>query len=151
MSNLKKLFRNVYDTARDVQREKKNGREIWNEIQATVKHIDIKGLEYREELKQIYEKMEVIIDKYNMRASEMVPISNHFLMQLKNLVDAKSNFHIELYRVLQIAYNIGQLSIFIERDKLPRDIVEFVKEHNLFDLDTYISLENQQIGVMKNI
>ena len=66
-------------------------------------------------------------------------------MQLKNLVDKKSNFQIELYRVLQLAYNAGQLSIFIERGDLPQDIVDFFEEHNLRDLDTYISLENQQI------
>ena len=66
-------------------------------------------------------------------------------MQLKNLVDKKSNFQIKINRVLQIAYNIGQLSIFIEMEKLPQDIVDFVEEHNLLDLDTYISLENQQI------
>ena len=150
MSKLKKLFRNVYDTARDVQTKEQNkedidGRVIWNEIQGRVKHIDIKGLEYRKELKPIYEKMDHVIDKYEMRASEMVPISNHFFMQLKNLVDTKSNFQIELYRILQIAYNIGQLSIFIERGKLQQDIVDFVEEHKLLDLDTYISLENQQI------
>jgi len=150
MSKLKKLFRNVYDTARDVQNKEQNnekidGRAIWNEIEGRVKGIDIEGLEYREELKPIYEKMDRVIDKYEMRDSEMVPISNHFFMQLKNLVDKKSNFQIKINRVLQIAYNIGQLSIFIERNKLPRDIVDFVKEHNLFDLDTYISLENQQI------
>jgi hypothetical protein len=76
MSKLKKLFRNVYDTARDVQTKDQNkedvdGRAIWNEIEASVKGIDIEGLEYREELKPIYEKMEVIIDKYKMRDSEM--------------------------------------------------------------------------------
>ena len=150
MSKLKKLFRNVYDTARDVQtkdqnKEEVDGRAIWNEIEESVKGIDIEGLEYREELKPIYEKMEVIIDKYKMRDSEMDPKSNHFFMQLKNLVDKKSNFQIKMNRVLQIAYNIGQLSIFIERRKLPQDIVDFVEEHNLLDLDTYISLENQQI------
>jgi hypothetical protein len=150
MSKLKKLFRNVYDTARDVQTKDQNkedvdGRAIWNEIEESVKSIDIEGLEYREELKPIYEKMEVIIDKYKMRDSEMDPKSNHFFMQLKNLVDKKSNFQIKMNRVLQIAYNIGQLSIFIERGKLPQDIVDFVEEHNLLDLDTYISLENQQI------
>lgn len=150
MSKLKNLFRNVYDTARDVQikeqnKEKIDGRAIWNEIEESIKSIDIEDLEYREELKPIYEKMDLIIDKYEMRASEMKPISNHFFMQLKNLVDKKSNFQIKLNRVLQIAYNAGQLSIFIERDKLQQDIVDFIEEHNLLDLDTYISLENQQI------
>jgi len=150
MSKLKKLFRNVYDTARDVQikdqnKEDVDGRAVWNQIEESVKGIDIEGLEYREELKPIYEKMDLVIDKYKMRDSEMEPKSNHFFMQLKNLVDKKSNFQIKINRVLQIAYNIGQLSIFIERDKLEQDIVDFVEEHNLLDLDTYISLENQQI------
>jgi hypothetical protein len=150
MSKLKKLFRNVYDTARDVQNKEQNkedvdGRAIWNGIEETVKGINIEDLEYREDLKPIYEKMDIIIDKYKMRDSEMEPKSNHFFMQLKNLVDKKSNFQIKMNRVLQIAYNIGQLSVFIEKGELPRDVVDFVEEHDLLDLDTYISLENQEI------
>ena len=150
MSKLKKLFRNVYDTARDVQTKEQNkedvdGRAIWNGIEEKVKGINIEDLEYREDLKPIYEKMDIIIDKYKMRDSEMEPKSNHFFMQLKNLVDKKSNFQIKMNRVLQIAYNAGQLSIFIEKRKLQQDIVDFVEEHNLFDLDSYVSLENQQI------
>ena len=33
-------------------------------------------------------------------------------MQLKNLVEKKSNFEIKMNRVLQLAYNAGQLSIY---------------------------------------
>jgi hypothetical protein len=44
--------------------EKIDGRAIWNEIEGRVKGIDIEGLEYREELKPIYEKMDRVIDNF---------------------------------------------------------------------------------------
>jgi len=91
----------------------------------------------------------------NDNDNEFKIISNHFFMQLKNLVTTKSNFKIQLNRVLQLAYNIGQLSIFLqklienkedfkeeERIKL-NEIHQIVMEHRLDVLDTYISIENQ--------
>jgi hypothetical protein len=73
------------------------------------------------------------------------PKSNHFFMQLKNLVDKKSEFIIQVNRLLQIAFNAGQLSVFIEEKEIPEDIIEFIKTYNLLSIDTYVSDTNQEI------
>jgi len=66
-------------------------------------------------------------------------------MQLQNLVTTKSNFQIKLNRVLQIAYNLGQLCIVMELGKTPKDLTKFVHDNNLLKIDTYVSEENQRI------
>ena len=66
--------------------------------------------------------MDKIISKYKMDESEFNPKSNHFFYQLKNLVKAKSNFNIKLNRVMQLDFNDGQLSVFIDRGTLTDDI-----------------------------
>jgi hypothetical protein len=93
--------------------------------------------------------MNIIINKYAMDKSEFDPKSNHFFCQLKNLVKAKSDFNIQLNRVMQLGFNAGQLSIFIKKGTLPEDrlddITEFIERYNMTDLNTYISPENQEI------
>ena len=121
-----------------------DGRTIWQNIEQEVAGVNIMDLKYRPELRNIYINMDKLIRKYKMEESEMNPKYNHFFMQLKNLVEKKSNFEIKMNRVLQLAYNAGQLSIYIEQQKLPEDIIEFVESNNLLDLDTFISIENQE-------
>ena len=118
------------------------------------KDIQVDELEYNETLKPIYELMDKIIDKYEMKDNEFKIISNHFFMQLKNLViKPESYFIIKLNRVLQLAFNMGQLSVFFQNikkydknlQKQIKDIKKFVKTNKLNKLDTFISNENQKI------
>jgi len=154
-NKIKFLFNETYKIAQKVQKLKIDGKVIWGKIEEKVKDITIDNLEYNKTLNPIYDEMDKIIYKYNMNDNEFKIISNHFFMQLKNLVTTKSNFKIQLNRVLQLAYNIGQLSIFLqklienkedfkeeERIKL-NEIHQIVMEHRLDVLDTYISIENQ--------
>lgn len=147
---IKDLFQDVYKKAQEIQELEQtgtvvDGRAIWQDIEKKVEHINIIELKYNLELNLIYDKMEFLFDKYHMKENELNPKSNHFFMQLKNLVKTKSNFEIKLNRVLQLAFNAGQLSIFIKNNKLDKEIVDFVMENKLLDLTTYISLENQKI------
>jgi len=148
-SNIKFWFEYSFKIARtvataDMNGESIDGRSIWQNIEREVDGVNIVDLKYREELKNIYKNMDKLIKKYKMEDSEMEPKSNHFFMQLKNLVEKKSNFEIKMNRVLQLAYNAGQLSIYIDNNKLPEDIIEFVKSNNLLDLDTYVSIKDQE-------
>ena len=83
-----------------------------------------------------------------MTENEYNPTSNHFLLQLKNLVVSKSNFIIKINRILQLGYNAGQLSIFIEKNTLPEDRAEIIKkvfdEYKLNNLETYVSSDKQE-------
>ena len=75
-------------------------------------------------------------------------------MQLNNLVDDKSNFNIQLNRVAQIGFNAGQIYIFIKNNTLQEDrckkIVNLVLKYKMFELDTYISSDIQEL-INKNI
>jgi hypothetical protein len=149
-NNIKQLFSFVYNKGRDIQYKTLNGEQIdgksvWNSIEKKVKNIIILDeIKYNDSLHSIYEKMDKIIEKFDIANNEYNPVANHFFLQLKNLVSTKSNFIIHVYRILQIAYNAGQLSILLENKKLNEEISEFVLQNNMLDLDTYVSKDNQK-------
>ena len=163
MTTLRELFDKAFRAGRDVQERTHShpdividGKAIWSELEKeaialTEKNPEItkEMLRYNESLNDIYDSMDVIIKEFNMDSTEFNPISNHFFMQLQNLVKGKSEFIIQLNRVMQLGYNAGQLSVFLERNTLPVDRLEvirkFVNDHNMLNLDTYISPEIQEI------
>ena len=149
-SNIKFWFENSFQQGRLVQvREQSeekdvDGRAIWGGIESQVKHVMIsEEICYKDILKPIYKDMEKLISKYDMESSEFEPKSNHFFMQLKNLVDKKSDFKVQLNRLFQISFNAGQLSMLL--DKIPSDVKEFIITNKLLEIDTYLSLENQEL------
>ena len=166
MSNIATLFKTAYDTGRMVQEkehtgEHMDGQSIWKSLENQTGDLKDKDLSNNGvilkydgmRLDELYPKMDEIFKKYKMTkdegGDEMNPKSNHFFCQLKNLVVKKSNYNIQINRVMQLGYNAGQLSIFIERNTLPDDrkaeITQLVREYNMLDLNTYVSLQNQNI------
>jgi hypothetical protein len=156
MSTVEYWFNKAFEEGRKVQiiehnKEEVDGRAIWGAVENEIKDIKLTelNLHYNSALREIYKKMDLIISKYDMDKNEMNPKSNHFFLQLKNLVEKKSQFIIQLNRVAQLGFNAGQLSVFIEKDTLPKDrkveIAEFVGRHKMFDLDTYVCEENIKI------
>jgi hypothetical protein len=156
-TRIKKLYDYVYNIAREVQMKTQtgeviDGRSIWQSIEKQISHIDLSdlGLQiyYNDELQKKYTIMDDIDIKFNMSANENDPISNHYFLQLKNLVVKKSNFIIQINRILQIAFNVGQLSIFIENNKLDIDrkdeISRFIYMNDMLNLDTYVSIDKQK-------
>jgi hypothetical protein len=163
MTTLRELFEKAFEAGRDVQERTHShpdividGRAVWGELEKeaialTEKNPEItkEMFKYNESLNDIYDSMDVIIREFHMDKNEFNPISNHFFMQLQNLVKGKSHFIIQLNRVMQLGYNAGQLSVFLERNTLPADRLEvirkFVNDHNMLNLDTYVSPEIQEI------
>jgi hypothetical protein len=154
-TRIKRLYDYVYNKARDVQiktqqGENIDGRSIWQTIEKQISHIDLSDLQlyYNDELKQKYDEMNKIDVKFIMSENENNPISNHFFLQLKNLVVIKSNFIVQMNRILQIAFNAGQLSIFLENNKLDLDRLDIIKQfiymNDMLNLDTYLSLDKQK-------
>ena len=150
-NKIKQLYKFVFDKAREVQHktlrdEQIDGKAVWNSIEVKIKDIKLDmNLKYNDSLYELYEKMDKIIEKYDLASNEFNPITNHYFLQLKNLVKTKSNFIIYINRVLQIAYNAGQLSVLLENNKLNDDIKQFTLQNNMLDLDTYVSTDNQNI------
>lgn len=134
-----------------------NGQSEWNNLEdktGRLKNIvllnDDNILKYNSNLKPIYEMMKVYIEKYRMDGpNEFTPKSNHFFCQLMNLVDKKSNFEIKLNKIMQIGFNAGQLSIFLDRNTLPSDrfheIKNFIQINKMLNLDTYVNPDVQEI------
>ena len=157
MSNsLKQLFQKTYEKAREVQKTEQlgteiDGRAIWGEIEKSVADFTIlDDLKYNQSnLEPIYDKMIGIITKFKMIENEFNPKYRHFFMQLMNLVVNKSlpvgSYKIDIKRVLQLAYNAGQLSVFIDNGQLPYELSAFVISNKLLDLDTYLDLYTQEI------
>lgn len=161
MTTVQKLYEKAFYAGREVQMreqsgEEVDGRAIWNELEITTKGLkdqvltyDEQILKYNTSLKLIYNEMKDIIIEFGMDKSEFNPKSNHFFCQLMNLVDKKSNFEIKLNKIMQLGFNAGQLSVFLDRNTLPIDrsniITEFIERNNMLDLNTYVSIETQQI------
>ncbi len=129
-----------------------DGRKIWGILESKVTKIELEEMNYNNSLRNIYNEMNDIIIKYNMNSSEFDPKFYHFFMQLKNLVETKSNFILKINRIMQLAYNAGQLSVFLDNiDKQEKkyqealdDIKKIVDKYNMKELDTYVSNANQE-------
>jgi len=159
MPTVRQFYKKAFRDGKDVQireqsGEEVDGRAIWNELESTTKELkDVillsvdssQPLQYNESLKPVYEEMKRIIVRFGMDTSEFDPKSNHFFCQLMNLVDKKSAFQIKLNKIMQLGFNAGQLSVFIERNTLPGDITHFILTNNMLDLDTYVEPETQEI------
>jgi len=134
-----------------------DGKHVWNEIETKLtylKDVDLiddadKIIKYNFELEEIYKQMDLIINEFKMDLFEYEPLSNHFFIQLKNIPNAKSNFNVRINRIVQLGFNAGQLSVFIEKNTLPEDrrkiISDFIEKYKLFDINTYISSKIQHM------
>lgn len=141
--NINKLFELTFDLARYIQEFEHNGikmdgRLIWKEIEKNVTEEVINDLKYNKSLNEIYTKMDALIEEHSIEEGEGKPILNHFFLQLKNLVVKKSNFNVKVNRILQLAYNAGQLKTLIELDMVPDHIKDFYEDNDLNDLETYL-------------
>jgi hypothetical protein len=163
MPTVRQFYKKAFRSGREVQIKEHSGKEvdgraIWNELENTTKELkdmilltldSSHTLKYNESLKPIYEEMKRIITRFGMDTSEFDPKSNHFFCQLMNLVDKKSAFQIKLNKIMQLGFNAGQLSIFIEKNTLPDDrrytITDFIQTNKMLDLDTYVDQETQEI------
>jgi hypothetical protein len=134
-----------------------DGKAVWGKIESELSSLkdvnltddDGENLKYNSSLNELYDEMDVIINKFGMSLSEFCPKSNHFFTQLKNIVKAKSNFNIQINRIAQLGFNAGQLSVFIKKNTLCEDrrklVADLVEKYNMFNLDTYVSLDVQSV------
>jgi hypothetical protein len=161
-SNIKLWFKKAFEAGKSVQKQEHahievDGRAVWGTIEKRIGSLrdvnltdesDVE-LRYNSSLLELYEQMDEIIKKFGMGLSEFCPKSNHFFMQLKNLVVGKSNFIIQLNRVAQLGFNAGQLRVFVKKNTLCEDrrmlIRELVEKYKMFDLDTYIDTSTQKL------
>ena len=66
---------------------------------------------------------------------------NHFFLQL---VRIPKNSQLNLIKLLQVAYNLGQLSVCLENGIFSSDSINYFKSNNLDKLESYIKLSSEQ-------
>jgi mannose-6-phosphate isomerase-like protein (cupin superfamily) len=66
---------------------------------------------------------------------------NHFFLQLIRI--PKTN-ELNLIKLLQVAYNLGQLSVCLEKGNFSSKAIDYFKSNNLDKLESYIKLSPEQ-------
>jgi hypothetical protein len=133
------LFNKVLEIGYNVQVAENNGRKIdgrmiWGSIENIFKSINIKMFNFEYKLNN---KLYKDIQSLNIK-DEFNPKVNHFLMQLYNLVEIKSDKRIiELYRLFQIAYNLGQLKYNYDKKSITKEMKKVI-DNNLEVEDIYL-------------
>lgn len=92
---------------------------------------------YGEELK-IYGEEE---DKVSKSIDNNVWEQNHFFLQL---IRIPKNNELNLIKLLQVAYNLGQLSVCLEKGNFSSKAIDYFKTNNLDKLESYVKLRPEQ-------
>lgn len=66
---------------------------------------------------------------------------NHFFLQL---IRIPKNSQLNLIKLLQVAYNLGQLSVCLENGIFSSRAIDYFKSNNLDKLESYIKLSSEQ-------
>lgn len=72
---------------------------------------------------------------------------NHFFLQL---IRVPKNSKLDLIKLLQIAYNLGQLSVCLEKGNFSSKAIDYFKSNNLDRLDSYIKLSPEQNKLLES-
>jgi hypothetical protein len=168
------LFENVKSFGYQVRKNKYDGLEYWNKIKKYLlneENIDLVkrinntiGLDWnlnikidnfntnnlniiydyvRDELKMYGEENDIEIYSLNKEILER----NHFYLQL---VRIPKNNKLDLIRLLQIAYNLGQFScVKTEEEYYNSEVINFFEQNNLDELKTYIDLTSESAKEIK--
>ena len=74
---------------------------------------------------------------------------NHFFLQL---IRIPKNSELNLIKLLQVAYNLGQLSVCLEKGNFSSKAIDYFKLNNLDKLESYIKISSEQnIQIETNI
>jgi len=66
---------------------------------------------------------------------------NHFFLQL---IRVPKNSELNLIKLLQVAYNLGQLSVCLEKGNFSYKAIDYFKLNNLDKLESYVKLSSEQ-------
>jgi mannose-6-phosphate isomerase-like protein (cupin superfamily) len=166
------LFENIKVYGRYVKTNGLNGTEYWNKIESFLSRPEQKeglreldkiiGREWKIEvelssgkkssnIKEIYEfvhgedGLKIYGEEGEKESKSLehgVWEQNHFFLQL---VRIPKNNELCLIRLLHVAYNLGQLSVYLEKENFSSGAINYFKSNNLDKLDAYIKLNSEQI------
>jgi hypothetical protein len=144
--DINKLWQEIIDIGYETRKNNKNGLEIWQPLKKQYQNYDIKfvintsfinltkEINYSHKLLDDDHKNVTIIINYTM-LDNTIP-DEHFLIQHFR-IPIMENFNLQLFKLLQIAYNIGQSKALFEMKKYNQDIIDFYMKNKLDKLITY--------------
>ncbi len=125
-SNIKFWYEYTFKIAETIELSQQNkenidGESIWKNIEQEVSNVNIENLYYKKDLDKI--------------------LNNPLLTNIQKIIKKSK---IQMNELLELAYNLGKISMLIKLNKLSQDNKNVIEKSNLLDLDTYVSLEDQE-------
>jgi len=145
--NINKLWQEIINIGYDARKNNKDGLALWQPIKKQYQIYDMKykinksfinltkEINYSHKLSDDDHKNASIIINYTL-LDNTIP-DEHFIIQHFR-IPIMENFNLQLYKLLQIAYNIGQSKALFEMKKYNQDIIDFYIKNKLDILETYI-------------
>ena len=118
-SNIKFWYEYTFKIAETIELSKQNGENMDGEsicknIEQEVCDVNIENLYYKK-------------------------VDTGALKDIQDIINSK----IQMKGIIELACILGKLSMLIKLNKLPQETKTIIEKNNLLDLDTYISLEDQ--------
>ena len=172
---LTKLFNDLISYGRFVRSKKLNGLDYWNKIKDIIKKYNPVSINttlgeewtisrifngeqiYRQtdNLSEIYTFVHDILRMYGEESDDVkyhldhdLWSKYHFYLQLARI---PANNKLDLGRLLQIAYNLGQLSVHLHLDPVfTSDTITYFQINKLNDINSYINLDEKEFDDEQN-
>ena len=158
---MEKLFNKVIEYGKYVRENNLNGLEAWSDIKDLFK-LDIKCPKWNiirniggKETSDIEEIYSYVYANLDMRGEEsdddksnqithLLWEKKHFFLQLIRII--KNNPEFSFVRLGQIAYNIGQISVYIDSDPIYRGgQLAYYYSNKLNKLESYVNIDSCKI------
>lgn len=133
-------FENAVKYGETVRCLRKNGLEAWNNFKADLPAIPIRWKPGTQEIYQKLRQLGVTGEDTDVKTDNWE--RHHFLLQLGRII--KNNPEGSYLRLMQIAYNIGQLEAEIRKSEAYTDeMKQFYDNNELAFIETYVDFDNQ--------
>ncbi len=139
MDKINYLFYSVSKYGYYVRKYKLDGQTSWDNLKAQIIPLNIEFAKWSDQSLTFFDNL-TALGVINIKQPHMTHSlweRHHFLIQHGNLPKKESN----LIRLLQIAYNSGQLTCCLENDNVQiytKDMIKYYMDNNLYNISTYV-------------
>lgn len=141
--NLQNMWDAIIDFGYKVRKSGEDGLESWNKIKKCLITVSTSG-QWNPEIKNVYTYMKNdlgIKEELSECDNKVTWEKNHFYLQHARILTLNFD-EPKVYRLMQIAYNVGQLRAIFDDDFYTVEMKKYYNENELDDMTTYMSLES---------
>jgi hypothetical protein len=163
MEHIDKIFQKVIDYGKIVRSSGKDGLEAWNNIKNlfddqlncekwTIERIvnDKVMTNINDIYDYVYNTLDMKGDEYDDKIDHELWEKKHFFLQLIRII--KNNPEFSFRRLMQIAYNIGQLSNYIDNDPLfAGEPKKYFYDNDLYKISAYVDFSKCTAFVTEDV